>query len=244
MRPILFRCGSLIVPSYTGMLYLGVLIGVYAELFAATMRGLHLGRVVAATLILLVPAFTGARLLFVATHWQQFRNGRRIFRAADGGAAMLGGLLLALPVSIPLLSSLDIPFASFWDVACVPILIGMFFTRIGCFLNGCCAGRRSLSWFSMDLPDSRGVWERRIPTQLCECGLALLILAITIVVGDRDPLPGSLFLLAITVYGAARVLLEGMRQEQTSVRGVTVNRAISAGYVFSGAVSYALVVLS
>jgi phosphatidylglycerol---prolipoprotein diacylglyceryl transferase len=244
MRPILFRCGFLSVPSYTFMMYVGVVIGVYVELFLATLRGIHSGRVVAATVILLVPAFAGARLLFVATHWRQFRNRRRILRAADGGAAMFGGLLLAIPVSIPLLSALGIPFAAFWDVACFPILIGMFFTRIGCFLNGCCAGRRSPSWFSIYLPDARGIWERRLPAQLFECAVALVLLAMAIVVWSSHPLPGLLFFLVITAYGAARALLECTRQQQISVRGVRLNRAISACCVFAGAVGYAILVLS
>lgn len=244
MRPILFRFGFLSVPSYTFMLYLGVLIGVYVELFLATLRGIHSGRVVAATVILLVPAFAGARLLFVATHWHQFRNGRRVFRAAEGGAAMFGGLLLALPVSIPLLSALDIPFADFWDVACFPILIGMFFTRIGCFLNGCCSGRQNLGWFSMYLPDAKGVWERRLPAQLFECGVALVILAMAIMIWRSHPLRGLLFFFVITAYGAARVLLECTRQQQVSVRGVRLNRAISVCCVFAGALGCAFLVLS
>jgi phosphatidylglycerol---prolipoprotein diacylglyceryl transferase len=244
MRPILFKFGSLKIPSYAGMLYLGVLIGVYAELLATAGRGIHPGSVVVATLALLFPAFVGARLLFVATHWQQFRSRRRILRAADGGAAMFGGLLLAIPVSIPLLSALGIPFAAFWDVACFPILIGMFFTRIGCFLNGCCAGRRSPGWFSMYLPDARGIWERRLPAQLFECAVSLVVLAMAIVVWSSHPLPGLLFFLVITAYGAARVLLECTRQQQISVRGVRLNRAISACYVFAGAVGYAILVRS
>jgi phosphatidylglycerol:prolipoprotein diacylglycerol transferase len=244
MRPILFNCGPLRVPSYAAALYLGIVIGLYANIYASSLGGVHPGRVTVAAILLLFPALIGARLLFVATHWQQFQDRRRIFHAADGGAAMYGGIFLAVPFSVPLLSAFGVSFGSFWDVASFSILIGMFFARLGCLLRGCCAGRQTFGWFGMYLPDSHGVWARRIPAQLLEAAAALLILGLAVLLWRKHPSPGSIFLLVITAYGAARVLLECTRQEQISVRGVRLNRALSGCCVFAGVIGYAAIAIS
>ena len=56
-------------------------------------------RALTATLLLLPPALFGARLLFVIAHWPAYRQEpRRMWRASEGGAAMYGGLLVAVPL--------------------------------------------------------------------------------------------------------------------------------------------------
>ena len=61
-----------------------------------------------------------------------------------------------VPVSVPLLGALDVPFARFWDVAAFPLLIGMVFAKTGCLLHGCCCGRPAKGWFALYAPDHRG----------------------------------------------------------------------------------------
>jgi Prolipoprotein diacylglyceryl transferase/Concanavalin A-like lectin/glucanases superfamily len=80
----------------------------------------------------------------------------RIWRRSEGGMAMYGGLIVTVPLSFPLLRAMQLPFGEFWDAATVTILLGMVFTRIGCLLNGCCAGRPTSAWLGLNLPDHRG----------------------------------------------------------------------------------------
>ena len=74
-------------PSYPAMLYLGLVCGVAASNVAAHAAQLAAGRVFVATLILLIPALLGARLLFVLTHWELYRaDPGRIWRRAKAAA--------------------------------------------------------------------------------------------------------------------------------------------------------------
>src|ERR1700676_779817 len=171
MRRILFSCCGLTVYSYPAMLYLGLVTGTLAGAYVAQSAGLDPNRFALAMMLLLIPALIGARLLFVLMHWDVYaRDPRRIWRRSEGGMAMYGGLLLAVPISALLIPTLGLPFGLFWDAATFTILIGMIFTRIGCLLNGCCSGRPTAAWFGLDLPDYHGIWQRRIPTQLLEMG--------------------------------------------------------------------------
>jgi phosphatidylglycerol:prolipoprotein diacylglycerol transferase len=226
------------------MLYVGLVLGIFAQHYAANGSDLNAGRTTIATLILLMPALAGARLLFVISHWNHFRrNPQRIWRRSDGGAAMYGGLLAAFPLSIPLLAAFWIPLGAFWDVASFTMLIGMIVARAGCLLNGCCCGRPTSGRLGWHLPDHRGVWTRRIPTQILEATWGLAVLAGAIAIWEVLPFSGALFLYTLAAYGAGRIVLESTRQEQDCILGLGLQRTISTAFVGLSLTVFALACL-
>jgi phosphatidylglycerol:prolipoprotein diacylglycerol transferase len=202
--------------------------GVVAGNVAAHAAQIDALRVFVATLTLIPVCLVGARLLYVASNWKQYHHDRaRIWDRSDGGLSMLGGLPLAIPISVPLLASIGIPFAVFWDVAAFTILTGMVLTRVGCLLNGCCSGRSCGSWFGLNLPDHRGVWMRRIPTQCLEAGWALILLGGAAAAWRFAPFPGAIFLAVMGAYALGRLVLESMRE-------LAVPGEITAAHIISG----------
>jgi phosphatidylglycerol:prolipoprotein diacylglycerol transferase len=181
-------------------------------------------------------------LLFVAYHWRLFRrHPGRIFRRADSGASVYGGLLLSVPASIPLLAALDLGFGAFWDLASLTMLIGMTFTKIGCLLSGCCGGRVTTGSIALVLPDHRGHWRRRIPAQLLEAGVALAVAAAALALLDRRAFPGAIFLGVVTTYGLARIGLEATRETVDRIAGISVNRAVSVVLVALALATFVIV---
>lgn len=232
MRRVLFKWQDIEIYSYPAMLYLGLLFGIVAGNYAAHLANLNAASVFVAMLLILIPALVGARLLFVASHWKFYRREpTRIWQRSDGGGAMYGGLPFTLLCSIPLLSVLHVPFGAFWDVATFAILIGMIFTRVGCLLNGCCAGRATRGRFALYLPDHQGIWRRRIPTQLLEAGWSVVLLAGEVATWHQMPFQGALFLSALASYSLGRFLLEFMRESQERMGKLTLHHAISATVV-------------
>jgi phosphatidylglycerol:prolipoprotein diacylglycerol transferase len=122
---------------------------------------------------------------------------------------------------------LGLPFGSFWDAAALTILLGMAFTRVGCFLNGCCYGRPSDAWFALSLPDHHGVWRRRIPTQLMEMAFALVLFGAALALRNSAPFPGAIFCVVLACYGIGRWYLESLREDETGGRDNTAMRATS-----------------
>jgi len=228
MRRVLFHWHGIRVYSYPAMLYLGLVIGLIAQNYAAHVARLNALSVFVATLLLLIPALAGARLLFVATHWEIYRNEpARIWRRSEGGAAMYGGLPFALLCSVPLLSLFSIPFGRFWDVAMVTIFIGMIFTKFGCLLHGCCGGRATKSRFSLLLPDANGKWERRFPTQLLEASWAAVLLLGIVGLWSRFPFDGAASLFAVAGYATGRFVFECIRDDQGNTGRLTIGRVFS-----------------
>ena len=231
MHPILFTWRGIRVHNYPVMLYLGLVFGIIAGNYAANRAGLDSARVLIAMLLLVIPGLVGARLLFVALHWRVYRRERRrIWEASDGGAAMLGGLLPIVVLSVPLLGALEIPLGGFWDVAAFTCVIGLLFARVGCLLHGCCGGRETDGWLALRLPDHRGVWRRRVPTQILEGGLALLLLAGAVWLWQQRLVPGAVFLGVVAAYAGGRLVLQPMRSTQDRLGGLNVHQALSATY--------------
>ncbi|MBV9243692.1 MAG: prolipoprotein diacylglyceryl transferase, partial [Methylobacteriaceae bacterium] len=89
MRRILFSWNGLDIYSYPAMLYVGLLVGIFAGAGVAKHLGLNPDRFATALLILLVPALVGSRLFFVLMHWDALRSDLgRIWRRGDGGMAL------------------------------------------------------------------------------------------------------------------------------------------------------------
>jgi phosphatidylglycerol---prolipoprotein diacylglyceryl transferase len=238
-RRYLIRWRGIDVPSYTAMLYLGCMTGVLIGTAVAGSYGLDESRAALAMIVLLVPALAGARLWFVLEHWSLYRREpRRIWRRSEGGSALYGGLLLSLVISVPLLALFELPYWTFWDAASLTMLAGLIFTRVGCVMNGCCAGRPTSGPLGVWLPDRRGVVERRIPTPLLEAGWALLVLAGAGLLSAQRPFAGAVLLCVLAAYGAGRLLLAPTRAE-TGTNGWWGNVIVSALLLVGAAVALA-----
>lgn len=244
MRRILFRCFGRPVYSYPAMLYVGIVLGIYAQLYAALSIGLDVASMLTATLLLLIAALFGARLLHVAPHWRLYRQQPRlIFQFGNGGASMYGGLLLAVPLSFPLLAAFETPFWTYWDLSSFTLLVGMIVTRAGCFLNGCCAGRPTSAWWGIHLPDHRGVWQRRVPSQILEAVWGTVVLAGAVLLWRRAPFEGAVFLFAVGAYGAGRIVLESLRDQPDRIGGLSVHKALSIGFVTISLCAFAVLLV-
>jgi phosphatidylglycerol:prolipoprotein diacylglycerol transferase len=241
VRPSLLAFERLRIHSYVSMLYAGAVAGIFAGTHWAEVHGLPAPKVFLVMVLIFPAALAGARLLFVALHWSAFRRNRaRIWSTSEGGAALYGGLVLSFLLSLPLLWAMRLPLGAFWDAVAIALLVGMIFTRIGCALQGCCAGRPSQSWLAFSMPDVNGIWRRRLPFPLFEAGIAALTLAFFVHFLDQRS-GGMLFLGALAMYGTGRWILEPTREKVDRVSGWSVHRIISA--VLAGAAAATIVIL-
>lgn len=227
MVPVLFRFRGIEIHAYPAFLFLGLTFGVVAGTHAGSALGLNPIRLYAALVLLTIPALVGSRLLYVMTHWRFYReHPSQVWSRDTGGAALYGGLLLALACSVPLLYALGLPFGRFWDAATITLVVGMAFTKIGCHLNGCCAGRPTSSRLALNLPNTRGVWCRRVPSQLLEGTLALALFSGAMLWPVR-PFDGALFLTSLAIYAAARFPLGATRENIDRLGSFDIYNAIS-----------------
>lgn len=227
MRPVLFHLREIEIRSYPFFLFLGLTFGVIAGTRAGANAGLDPTWLYISLILLIIAALIGSRLMYVLTELDYYRrNPSTILRPSASGAAMYGGIILALACSLPLLRLTQISLGAFWDAATITLLVGMIFTRIGCLLNGCCAGRETSSWLGINLPDEKGVYRRRFPTQLLEFAIAVVLLAAAIS-WTSPPFDGALFLAALGLFCAARLALGPARENLGTLAGINLYNAFS-----------------
>lgn len=163
-------------------------------------------------------------------------NPLKIFAVWEGGMSFHGGLIGAL---IGLLLSVKKCRAPFWPVADIITSIaplGLFFTRIGNFINGELYGRVASS-FCLHFPTDPG--NCRYPSQLLQSlleGMVLFIIMQIIIRKTKTPgVPSGLFLI---LYGIFRTFAEFFREPDPQIGflpgGITQGQLLSFFMVICG----------
>lgn len=161
------------------------------------------------------------------------RDCLEVFKFWHGGLAYYGGFLLAVPVGLWFARRRRLGVWRIADLVAPFIALGLFFGRMGCFLNGCCFGSEcDLPW-AVRFP---GQAQAVHPTQLYEAAAALAIAALLYaVVRPRKRAHGQVFAALLVLYGVARFLLEYVRADDRGIYfGLSTSQWISLPFVAWG----------
>jgi phosphatidylglycerol:prolipoprotein diacylglycerol transferase len=153
---------------------------------------------------------------------------------------VIGGLVLATLGSISYLWLKKQPFLEIADTIIPSVALGIFLTRIGCFLNGCCFGRPGDSPFCMVFPTDTPAGftfpnQTIIPTQLYS-SLYGLIIFLTLLFLEKKfhSYNGFTFYLFFILYGLARFIIDFFRYYESSMIFIQIGSlAISVNQVMS-----------
>ncbi|HOP26319.1 MAG TPA: prolipoprotein diacylglyceryl transferase [Candidatus Sabulitectum sp.] len=251
MHPVLLRIGSLPINSYGLMLAISFLLGVKLAARRASKLGIPPDETTNLSIWIMAAAIIGSRAFYVATHMEQYA-GDPIAAVAfwNGlyGLSMLGGVVLAMATGFTWIAKKKWPVWSFADAVIPSFALGIFITRIGCFLNGCCFGSETscslgVSFPQGSLPHSVFGSSTIHPAQLYSSAGGLLILAVLLTADRRGHFPGFIFTLFTGLYGATRFGMEEFRYFDHAPSGVfgyshfagrpgmTDNQLISLGMV-------------
>ncbi len=155
MRPILIQIGEFGIPSYGIMLAVSFLIAILLVKRAAKHFSISPVIIENLAFYLMLGVIIGGRLLYVIFHWQQYEHDLfGIIRVWEGGMMFYGGFLGGLAASVFYLQREKLSVLLFGDLIAPAIALGEFFTRIGCFLNGCCFGTPSSLPWAVTFPES------------------------------------------------------------------------------------------
>jgi phosphatidylglycerol:prolipoprotein diacylglycerol transferase len=188
------------------------------------------------------------------THLDEFRGRwiKTISPVEDGriigisGLTMLGGVVLVLIAIAVYTRVKKIPLLKLCDVMAPSFGLGIFITRIGCFLNGCCYGRScEYLWKEVfppwavkfpSLTNPAGAAHPNVhihPTQLYSSLYGLAIVMILIFLDRKRTFDGYLTGVFLMLYGFFRFWVDFLRDYESSVKfslfgqAFTVNQGIS-----------------
>jgi phosphatidylglycerol:prolipoprotein diacylglycerol transferase len=191
---------------------------------------------------LMLGVIIGGRLLYVVSHWAQYENDiLGIFRLWEGGMMFFGGFIGGFLCGMFHLKKNKISILQIADIVAPAIALGQFFTRIGCFLNGCCFGIPSTLPWAVTFPrdcvaGSSPVGGQALhPTQIYS---SLFGLALFLFLQKRLNVPhrrGDIFALYLIFSGGFRFGIDFIRFYENSANFI-INQIVALGLVIVGVV--------
>ena len=248
MHPILIELGPLKIYSYGFMLALSFFIGIVLAGRRAERRDVSREIIQDLSIILIILAVVGSRTLYIVTHRDHYHSIIDIVALWEGGATYYGGLLLALAGALVYLRRKGLSFLKVADICAPSIALGIFFTRIGCFLSGCCFGSPTECplgiVFPPDSPAGYSFPGSAVhPAQLYSSFYGIVIFAVLLLYEKRRCRDGALFALLCLLYGVARFTVDFFRYYDGSAmmtESLTVNQVMSIALALFGLVLLAL----
>jgi len=227
MHPILFRIGPFALRSYGLMLALSFFLGILlAGRRLKRMGGDHT-KMIDLAVVIIITSVIGSRLFYVVFHWNEF-SGHFLdiinpFNNAQGigiaGLSMDGGVFLAILCGLLFLRLRKQPILLTLDALAPSFALGIFLTRMGCFLNGCCFGKPCGRCLGVIFPaDSPAGWiYPQTPlhaAQLYNSLGGLIILGLLLWLERHRTFSGFTFFLALIFYGLLRLVVDFFRYFQ------------------------------
>ncbi|MBD3403222.1 prolipoprotein diacylglyceryl transferase [candidate division GN15 bacterium] len=147
MLPELFHIGPVPIRMYGLMLAVSFLLGVYYVYRIARRDNKPFEPYLTIAYIFIFGGIVGARLAYILFHLDEFAGNWTAafnpFQSGTFGLAGLnlyGGVILAIIGAIVYCRLKGLSIMDVFDDFAPTLGIGLFFTRIGCFCNGCCFG--------------------------------------------------------------------------------------------------------
>jgi phosphatidylglycerol:prolipoprotein diacylglycerol transferase len=234
MYPIIFRIGHFAVHSWGVMLACSVFAGISLSLKRAKTRELEPEIIPDVAFILLVAGIIGARIYYVVLHLEDFEQNLSLIvnpftgeTFGFGGLVLYGGLIGAIGAGFVYLHIKKVSFLDYADVIAPSLGFGIFLTRIGCFLNGCCYGKPTKLFFGVHFPSdsAAGAFQRRVaenscvmeseikllPSQLFLSAGGLIIAFLVLFIGRKKLFKGFEFYVFLMLYAVDRFLIDFLR---------------------------------
>lgn len=175
-------------------------------------------------------AIVGARILYFVANPDRLESPFSLFRVWEGGLVAYGGFIGGLLGSVVFCRMHGIRLLQWADCAVPALGIGLFFTRIGCFLYGCDFGRTSTVAWAVQFPRNAPVWHHQVreglidagaahslavhPTQLYESLFGLCLFGLTMLVRRYRRFSGQTFIAFFATYGIVRSYFESLRVDE------------------------------
>jgi len=233
MHPVLFKLGPLTIYSYGVMVALGFIIALtLARCEAGRIGKIEPAKVIDLGFYLLLSGIIGARITYVLLNIKEYLNNPlEIFMLSHGGLVFYGGFVCSVLTAGFLLKKWKISFWRMADLLAPYLALGHSIGRIGCFLNGCCYGRKTSLPLGMNFPDLPGSVH---PTQLYSSLILLCIFLILRFLQPRFTRDGRIFLLYICLYSGLRFFIEFLRGDNPAVLfSLTFSQVLSALLFFT-----------
>lgn len=254
MHPNIIEIGPIVIHWYGLMLSLSFLLGIYLSMYRAEKRGVDKNAIMDLSIVIVLCAVIGSRLLYVFTHIPEFQGHwfdiinpvQSDGTVGIGGLSMLGGVVLSI-IGIVVFSHIKkISLLMLGDIVAPAFGLGIGLTRIGCFMVGCCFGKIChqpwgvvfpMNSIPSSIPELAG--QHIHPTQLYSSLYGWIIFVTVLLLDRKRRFSGFILGVFFMMYGVARFSVDFVRYYNDSLFTLfnqtwTINQAISLAMFVTG----------
>ncbi len=240
MRPLLIKFDGFGLPSYGTMLVISFIVALFLVKREARKHNIAPVLIENLAFWLMVGVIIGGRLLYVLFHLSEFKDVISIFEIWNGGMMFFGGFIGAFVAGAIYVMKQKLSLTLLSDIVSPSIALGESFTRIGCFLNGCCFGLPTDLPWGVHFPRGSFAYHAGLdcsihPTQLYSSLFGLLLFFFLQKMLHRPHRQGEVFSYFLIVYGGFRFGVDFVRFYENSAN-LLINQIISAVIVLAGVV--------
>ncbi|MCI9233205.1 MAG: prolipoprotein diacylglyceryl transferase [Bacilli bacterium] len=243
MNAVLLDLGVIKIYWYSVIMFFAILIGGSLALKESKKWKIPEDFMVNLFFFIIPIALIGARLYFVAFHWDFYGNHLLdIFKVWEGGLAIHGGIIAGLIFIILYGRKYKINIKRLVDIIVVSLLLGQAIGRWGNFFNGEAHGAvtslEALKWLPEFIREGmhiNGVYYQ--PTFLYESLWCLIGFALALVIRKWSYLKiGNLTSFYLIWYGIGRFFIEGFRTDSLMLGNLKMAQIVSIGMIVIGIV--------
>ncbi len=255
MCPEFFHIGPFALRAYGLMLALSFFIGLFLIGRESRLLGEDAERTSSFGFILIAFGLLGARLGYVVYHLDEFSghwlNVINPFASGErfgiAGLNLQGGMLLAFIAGWVYVRRWRLSLPATLDAVVPAVAFGIFLTRIGCYLNGCCFGIPTSVPWGVSFPDGSPAHSflgsaHVHPTQLYSSAYGLLLYFVLIWVNRRPHRIGVTTAVFFMVEAVFRFIIEFVRYYETEMwfetggLKLTYNQLVAVGLFAIGVI--------
>lgn len=213
MRPLLFeiRFETFTVYVYSYILFsiLAITLIAIFTFFTFRKNGQYRGVSFSGTAFILIFTIIGARLAGILYKYPYYIGGLdKIPALKFGDFSLFGGLIFAVLGGYIFSRITRSNVLEISDSLVFPVGGGIVLWRIGCFLNGCCTGRKTDTAIGLCFDDTG---TRVHPTQIYELSAVIFILAVLGILRKRIKKPGFLSLVFYASFAFSYLMVSFFR---------------------------------
>lgn len=211
----LFSIGPFTVHGYGLMIGLGFAIAILLGCRIAKQNGLSEDHFINVAIYVLLIGFGGGKLLYVIVNFKRFLQ-EPLKVLGSEGFVVYGGIIIAIITIIIYCKIKKISAFDYLDLITMMGALNQAFGRVGCFMAGCCYGRRTDSAFGVIFPEGclapAGV--KLVPTQLImAAGDFLMFVVLYYIFTKKRQKPGIVTGCYMIMYSIGRFLVEIIRDD-------------------------------
>lgn len=202
----IIKIGSIYIKTFPLLMFVGLLIFVFLFAMSAHKKKKKPIHIFMLSLLIIVGVWVGSRLFHVLFNLESYSINFIEMFDLSGGFASFGGVAFTLLLYTLYIKFYHLKFFEWADIIAPYLPLVSLFTRIGCFLNGCCYGlATNLPW------GVRHLGEIRHPTPIYHVIAMSIMFLILLRLKMKKMFAGFLVLAYLTMYFTQRFIIDFFR---------------------------------